>query len=66
MIMEKILEIQHLEKHFGDHIVLKDISFSVEKGDVICIIGSSGNVKATRSPIYPTAVSGGYQRRTDI
>ena len=47
MIMEKILEIQHLEKHFGDHVVLKDISFSVEKGDVICIIGSSGSGKST-------------------
>ena len=45
--MEKILEIQHLEKRFGDHVVLKDISFSVEKGDVICIIGSSGSGKST-------------------
>ena len=47
MTMEKILEIQHLEKRFGDHVVLKDISFSVEKGDVICIIGSSGSGKST-------------------
>ena len=42
-----ILEIQHLEKSFGDHQVLKDISFDVSKGDVTCIIGSSGSGKST-------------------
>ena len=45
--MEKILEIRHLVKNFGDHQVLRDISFSVEKGEVICIIGSSGSGKST-------------------
>ena len=45
--MDSILEIRHLEKSFGDHAVLRDISFSVEKGDVICIIGSSGSGKST-------------------
>ena len=45
--MDKILEIRHLVKNFGDHAVLRDISFSVEKGDVICIIGSSGSGKST-------------------
>lgn len=45
--MEKILEIKHLSKSFGDHEVLKDISFSVEKGEVISIIGSSGSGKST-------------------
>ena len=44
---EHILEIRHLEKSFGDHAVLRDINFSVEKGDVICIIGSSGSGKST-------------------
>ena len=44
---EKILEIRHLEKSFGDHAVLRDISFSVSKGDVICVIGSSGSGKST-------------------
>ena len=47
MTMDKILEIRHLVKNFGDHAVLRDISFSVEKGDVICIIGSSGSGKST-------------------
>ena len=45
--MNPILEIQHLEKSFGTHKVLKDISFDVEKGDVTCIIGSSGSGKST-------------------
>ena len=45
--MEKIIEIKHLSKSFGDHKVLKDIDFSVNKGEVICIIGSSGSGKST-------------------
>ncbi len=45
--MEKILEIKSLVKNFGDHQVLRDISFQVEKGEVICIIGSSGSGKST-------------------
>ncbi|WP_426349082.1 amino acid ABC transporter ATP-binding protein [Alloiococcus sp. CFN-8] len=45
--MEKIIEVQHLSKSFGDHEVLRDIDFSVEKGEVVCIIGSSGSGKST-------------------
>lgn len=45
--MEKIIEIQHLSKSFGAHEVLKDINFSVNKGEVVCIIGSSGSGKST-------------------
>lgn len=45
--MEKIIEIQHLSKSFGTHEVLKDIDFSVTKGEVVCIIGSSGSGKST-------------------
>ena len=45
--MKKIIEVQHLSKSFGDHEVLKDIDFSVEKGEVVCIIGSSGSGKST-------------------
>lgn len=45
--MEIILEVRHLHKRFGDHEVLKDISFSVRKGEVVCIIGSSGSGKST-------------------
>ena len=36
--MDEILRLEHLEKTFGTHQVLRDISFSVNKGDVISII----------------------------
>lgn len=45
--MEEILRLEHLEKTFGTHQVLRDISFSVNKGDVFSIIGSSGSGKST-------------------
>ena len=43
----KIIEINHLSKSFGNHEVLKDIDFSVSEGDVTCIIGASGSGKST-------------------
>lgn len=42
-----ILEVKNLEKHFGKTKVLKDISFSLEKGNSLAIIGSSGSGKTT-------------------
>ncbi|RKD25623.1 ABC transporter [Ammoniphilus oxalaticus] len=45
--MEKVIEVQHLRKSFGSHEVLRDINFSVNKGEVVCIIGSSGSGKST-------------------
>ncbi|WP_059171713.1 amino acid ABC transporter ATP-binding protein [Bacillus sp. FJAT-27445] len=45
--MEKVIDIQHLNKSFGNHEVLKDINFSVNKGEVVSIIGSSGSGKST-------------------
>ena len=45
--MEKVIDIVHLSKSFGTHEVLKDIDFSVNKGEVVCIIGSSGSGKST-------------------
>ena len=45
--MEKIIELSHLQKSFGDHEVLKDINLTVNKGEVISIIGSSGSGKST-------------------
>ncbi|GAB6168444.1 amino acid ABC transporter ATP-binding protein [Clostridium carnis] len=45
--MKKVIDIQHLSKTFGTHEVLKDIDFSVDKGEVVCIIGSSGSGKST-------------------
>ena len=43
----EIIEIKHLTKKFGDHEVLKDINFSVKKGDITSIIGASGSGKST-------------------
>jgi putative lysine transport system ATP-binding protein len=42
-----IINAQHISKSFGTHEVLKDIDFSIEKGEVVCIIGSSGSGKST-------------------
>ena len=44
---ENILEIRHLGKSFGTHEVLRDIDFTVKRGDVISIIGASGSGKST-------------------
>ena len=41
------LEIKNIKKSFGKYEVLKDISFSLEKGEVLSIIGSSGSGKTT-------------------
>jgi putative lysine transport system ATP-binding protein len=45
--METIIDIQHLSKSFGTNEVLKDIDFTVYKGEVVCIIGASGSGKST-------------------
>ena len=42
-----ILEVQNLKKHFGSTDVLKGVSFSLERGQVLAIIGSSGSGKTT-------------------
>ncbi|MBO0460522.1 MULTISPECIES: amino acid ABC transporter ATP-binding protein [Enterococcus] len=44
---ENIIEINHLSKKFGENEVLKDISMTVNKGEVVTIIGSSGSGKST-------------------
>ncbi|WP_313510530.1 amino acid ABC transporter ATP-binding protein [Enterococcus sp.] len=45
--MSAIIEINRLKKSFGDNEVLKDISLSVNKSEVVTIIGSSGSGKST-------------------
>ena len=42
-----ILQVNHLSKSFGSHEVLRDIDFTVAKGDVTSIIGASGSGKST-------------------
>ncbi len=44
---ETILQVKHLSKSFGAHQVLHDIDFTVNKGDVISVIGASGSGKST-------------------
>ena len=45
--MSNVIELKHLSKAFGSHVVLRDISMEVKKGDVTCIIGASGSGKST-------------------
>ena len=44
---EMILQVNHLSKSFGSHEVLRDIDFTVRRGDVTSIIGASGSGKST-------------------
>ena len=44
---DAVITLNHLEKAFGDHAVLKDIDLAVNRGEVISVIGSSGSGKST-------------------
>lgn len=44
---DKVIEIKHLKKAFGENEVLKDIDFSISKGETVSVIGSSGSGKST-------------------
>ena len=44
---EPVIEVRHLSKSFGTHVVLRDVDFTVNSGDVTCIIGASGSGKST-------------------
>ena len=56
-----IIEMNNIEKHFGDHEVLKDISFGVDSGEVVSIIGPSGSGKSTllRCATFLETIDGG-------
>ena len=43
----KLLEMNHVRKNFDGLEVLKDISFSIERGEVVSVIGPSGSGKST-------------------
>ena len=56
-----ILEVHHIEKHFGATRVLEDISFDLEQGQALAIIGSSGSGKTTLLvPEFPGEAGAGY------
>ena len=44
---ESIIQVRHLSKSFGTHVVLRDVDFTVNPGDVTCVIGASGSGKST-------------------
>ena len=45
--MEKIIELINLKKSFGDHEVLRDINLTLNRGEIVSVIGSSGSGKST-------------------
>ena len=44
---EPLLSVRHLRKSYGDHEVLKDVSFDVKRGQVLVLLGPSGSGKST-------------------
>lgn len=60
----KLLEMNNIKKSFGDNHVLKDISISVEEGEVVSIIGPSGSGKSTllRCATFLETIDGGNIR----
>ncbi len=42
-----VIELRHVEKHYGDLHVLRDVSLSVRRGEVVVVIGPSGSGKST-------------------
>ena len=45
--MDNIIEVRHLSKWLGENEILRDIDFTVKRGEVVCIIGASGSGKST-------------------
>lgn len=56
---DTILELDHIEKHFGDTGVLHGVSLSVQHGEFVTLLGPSGCGKTTTLRILP-----GWKRRT--
>src|SRR5215217_8694533 len=45
--MEPLVQLEHVNKHFGDLHVLKDITTTINRGEVVVVIGPSGSGKST-------------------
>jgi polar amino acid transport system ATP-binding protein len=46
-VSDLVLEFDHVTKRFGDHEVLRDVSLSLRRHDVVCLVGASGSGKST-------------------
>lgn len=55
--MKEVLRIQHLHKTFGEHTAVEDVSFDVNRGEILCLLGPNGAGKSTTihmiGGIYP-------------
>ncbi len=58
-MMENLMNIQNLQKSFKGNCVLKDLSFTVQPGEILCILGPNGAGKTTtiNMRIYTISVS---------
>ena len=57
--MQTVIEFRHIKKAYGDKVILKDLNLSIEKGEFVTIICSSGCGKTTalkmvNGLLYPT------------
>src|SRR3954468_2608764 len=54
-----VIDVQQLQKRYGDRLAVADVSFSVEPGEVFCLLGPNGAGKSTTTEILE-----GYRART--
>jgi ABC-2 type transport system ATP-binding protein len=54
-----VIDVEHLQKRYGDHLAVADVTFSVERGEVFCLLGPNGAGKSTTTEILE-----GYRART--
>ena len=47
MVVDKLMEVKNISFSYEGEEIFKDISFSIEKGDVLCILGPNGTGKTT-------------------
>ncbi|MFR2150948.1 MAG: ATP-binding cassette domain-containing protein [Christensenellales bacterium] len=53
--MERVIEVKGIKKAFGDHEVLRGVDFAANKGEVTCIIGSSGSGQIDAAALHQPA-----------